>query len=228
MLDGHLQIGDILAANLYVLMLIWPLRMLGQLIGQVPRSVSACGRIHDVLVTDPRIVDAPDAQSLADGGRRAALRARDVRLRQRAARARRSRSRDPGGEAVALVGATASGKTTMARLIPRFYDVNGGRVLLDGVDVRELRLAELRRAIGIVFEDTFLFTESVRDNIAFADPGAPMDGCGARPGWPAPTGSSRVCPRATTPCSVSTASRCRVASVSASRSPARCWPIRRC
>ena len=73
------------------------------------------------------------------------------------------------GEAVAVVGPTASGKTTVARLIPRFYDVDAGRITLDGVDVRELRLRELR-AVGIVFEDTFLFSDTVGANIAFAEP----------------------------------------------------------
>ena len=73
------------------------------------------------------------------------------------------------------MGPTASGKTTAASLVPRFYDVDGGRVLIDGVDVRELGLHELRRAVGIVFEDTFLFTDTVRENLAFADPGASMD-----------------------------------------------------
>jgi ATP-binding cassette subfamily B protein len=156
-------------------MLIWPLRMLGMLIGQIPRAVAAAARVHDVLITDPQIVDAPHAQSLNGGGGelrfervtfgygngRPVLDGLDLVI--------------PAGQAVALVGATASGKSTVARLIPRFYDVNDGRILLDGFDVRELRLAELRRAIGLVFEDTFLFTESVRDNIAFADPSAPMD-----------------------------------------------------
>ena len=79
------------------------------------------------------------------------------------------------GEAVALVGPTASGKTTVARLIPRFYDVNDGRVLLDGVDVRDLDLSDIRSAVGIVFEDTFLFSDSVRENIAFANPEAHLD-----------------------------------------------------
>jgi ATP-binding cassette subfamily B protein len=80
-----------------------------------------------------------------------------------------------GGEAVALVGATASGKTTVARLIPRFYDVHAGHVRIDGADVREARLSDVRRAVGLVFEDTFLFSDSVRNNIAFADPEAPTE-----------------------------------------------------
>ncbi|HEX9548765.1 MAG TPA: ATP-binding cassette domain-containing protein, partial [Acidimicrobiales bacterium] len=74
------------------------------------------------------------------------------------------------GEAVALVGATGSGKTTVARLVPRFYDVLDGRVTIDGADVRDIRLRDLRRAVGIVFEDTFLFSDTIRSNIAFADP----------------------------------------------------------
>jgi ATP-binding cassette, subfamily B, bacterial len=80
-----------------------------------------------------------------------------------------------GGEAVALVGPTGSGKTTVARLVPRFYDIDAGRVLLDGVDVRDVKVHDLRRNIGIVFEDTFLFSDTVRDNIAFAHPQAPME-----------------------------------------------------
>ena len=81
----------------------------------------------------------------------------------------------PGGTSVALVGATGSGKSTLARLIARFYDVDGGRVLLDGVDVRDLRLDTLRRSVGIVFEDTFLFTDTVYANIALAEPSAPPE-----------------------------------------------------
>ena len=92
------------------------------------------------------------------------------------ARARRARSRrSTGGEAVALVGATASGKTTIARLIPRFYDVHAGHVRIDGADVRDVRLRDVRRSVGLVFEDTFLFSDSVRNNIAFADPEAPIE-----------------------------------------------------
>jgi ATP-binding cassette subfamily B protein len=79
------------------------------------------------------------------------------------------------GEAVALVGPTGCGKTTVARLIPRFYDVDGGRIVLDGADVRDLKLQELRHAVGIVFEDTFLFSDTVRANIAFAEPHASQE-----------------------------------------------------
>src|SRR5262249_47270041 len=80
-----------------------------------------------------------------------------------------------GGEAVAVVGSTGSGKTTVARLLPRFFDVARGPRRPRGTDVRDVKKQDLRRSIGIVFEDTFLFSDSVRENIAFADPQAPMD-----------------------------------------------------
>lgn len=174
-LDGQLQVGDILAFNLYILMLIWPLRMIGMLIAQASRASAGAGRVHEILVTDPAVADRADAVALPAGPGelrfegvrfgygpgRAVLNGLDLTIR--------------GGEAVALVGATGSGKTTVARLLPRFYDIEAGRVLLDGTDVRDVKLVELRKAIGIVFEDTFLFSDTVRENIAFADPEAPME-----------------------------------------------------
>jgi ATP-binding cassette subfamily B protein len=171
-ISGHLTVGDIVAANLYVLMMIWPLRMVGMLLAQLPRSAAAAGRINDVLVTDPAIEDVPHAKPLPEGpgevrfehvtfgygpGRRV-LDGMDLVI--------------PGGQAIALVGATASGKSTVARLIPRFYDIDSGHIRVDGTDVREARLRDVRRAVGLVFEDTFLFSDTVRSNIAFADPEA--------------------------------------------------------
>ena len=174
-LDHHLTIGTIVAANLYVLMLIWPLRMVGMLLAQLPRSAAAAGRINDVLITDPAIHDVPHARPLPAGpgevrfegvkfgygSNRIVLDGFDLVI--------------PGGQAIALVGATASGKSTVARLIPRFYDIDSGRICVDGTDVREARLSDVRRAVGLVFEDTFLFSDSVRANIAFADPEASID-----------------------------------------------------
>jgi ATP-binding cassette subfamily B protein len=78
------------------------------------------------------------------------------------------------GTSVAVVGATGSGKTTIARLIPRFYDIASGSITIDGADVRDVKIRDVRKAVGMVFEDTFLFSGSVADNIAFADPDAEM------------------------------------------------------
>jgi ATP-binding cassette subfamily B protein len=174
-LDGKLSVGDILAANFYVLMLIWPLRMLGMLLGQIPRALAAAGRIHEVLATEPVIADRPGARRLPEGQGDVCFAGVSFSYGPGAPVLDELDLTIRGGEAVALVGATASGKSTVARLLPRFYDVTDGQILLDGVDVRDLRLHDLRTAIGLVFEDTFLFTETVRDNIAFANPEAPME-----------------------------------------------------
>ena len=172
-LDGNLEIGQIVAFNAYILMLIMPLRMAGTLLALVARASASAGRIYEVLQTDAEITDPADGRSLpsatggslqfegvhfAYGDGPPVLDGLDLELH--------------AGEAVAIVGPTASGKTTVARLIPRFYDVDAGRVVLDGVDVRSLRLRELRRAVGIVFEDTFLFSDTIGANIAFAEPDA--------------------------------------------------------
>jgi ATP-binding cassette, subfamily B, bacterial len=169
----HLTIGQLTTFYLYVLALINPLRMTGMLVAQAQRAIAAAQRIDEILVTEPAIVDTSRPVSLPSGG--GEVRFEHVRF-----------GYDPDGppvlvdldlvlrpgEAVALVGATGSGKTTVAKLLPRFYDVEAGRIVLDGVDIRDLRIRDVRRAVSIVFEDTFLFTDSVRDNIAFAEPDA--------------------------------------------------------
>jgi ATP-binding cassette subfamily B protein len=175
-IDGDLQIGDLVAFNSYILMLIWPLRMTGMLVAQASRASASAGRIHQILDTDPAVVDPPNPVALPAGGT-GELRFDDVTFRY---------GKGPlvldhldlvvhGGEAVAVVGTTGGGKTTLARLISRFYDVGDGRVRVDGVDVRDLRVRELRRNVGIVFEDTFLFTDTVAENIAFAEPEADLE-----------------------------------------------------
>ncbi len=175
-LQGQLQIGQLVAFNTYILFLLFPLRLAGMQIAQAARSSAAAGRIDELLKTDTQVSDPPRPTPLPPGGH-GEVRFEAVRF----AYGNGPAVLDgldlviPPGEAVAIVGATASGKTTVARLLPRFYDVTAGRVLLDGVDIRELRLRELRRAIGIVFEDTFLFTDTVAENIAFSDPDASMD-----------------------------------------------------
>jgi ATP-binding cassette subfamily B protein len=176
-LDGDLRLGTLVAFNTYILMSAWPLRMTGMIIVMASRSATAAGRIQELLSTDPRIADPAKGRGVALPGGGGEVRFDDVTFSYHdgAAVLDGLDLHIRAGEAVALVGPTASGKSTVARLVPRFYDAEGGRVLLDGVDVRKLRLRDLRRAVGIVFEDTFLFSDTVRANIAFADPQAPME-----------------------------------------------------
>jgi ATP-binding cassette subfamily B protein len=182
-LNGNLSLGSLIAFNVYIAMLVWPLRMLGMIVAQAQRAVVSAERVQEVLATDPLVADSPHPVGLptarsnggASGGPVGAVAFEGVRFSYGA----RTSVLDGfdlrvrPGESVALVGATGSGKTTVARLIPRFYDVEAGRITLDGIDVRDLRLRDLRQAVGIVFEDTFLFSDTIAANIAFADPDAP-------------------------------------------------------
>jgi len=179
-LSERLTIGELAAFNSYVVMLIPPLRMTGMLVAQTQRAVAAAQRIDEILSTDPAIVDDPGAIAPPAGERGEPLGELvfdDVwfeYLPGRPVLAGFSLHVAPG-ESVAIVGATGSGKTTVARLIPRFYDVTRGVLRLDGVDLRELKVRDLRHCVGIVFEDTFLFSDTVRRNIAFADPNASQE-----------------------------------------------------
>jgi len=171
-IHGSFSVGDIVAFNSYLLMLQAPFMMLGMIIMLGQRAAASAKRIYEVLDEQPTIVDRPGAADLvhADGDVRfdhvtfaynpgePVLTDLDLHLRP--------------GETVALVGRTGSGKTTVARLLSRFYDVTAGAVRVDGHDVRDLTLASLRENVGIVLDEPFLFSMSVRDNIAYGRPSA--------------------------------------------------------
>jgi len=172
-IDGSLELGALVTFNLYIGLLIWPLRMLGQIIAGAQRASASAQRVQAVLATDPVIVDRPGAVGLPDRSPHGGVRFEAVSFGYETGRDLPVLDRfdlviEPG-ESVALVGATGSGKSTVARLLPRFYDVDAGRILIDGVDVRDVRVHELRQAVGLVFEETFLFSDTIANNIAFAD-----------------------------------------------------------
>ena len=176
---GHISLGTFLAFNSYLLQLAAPARMLSGLLSAGQMARAGAVRILELLDTRSEVVEPPDAEPV--GEVRGAIAFEDVRFAydgdnaaddDRPALLDGFSLRIEPGERVAFVGASGSGKSTLALLLPRFYDVDGGRVTLDGTDVRRVRLAELRRSIGIVFEDAFLFSASIADNIAFGAPGA--------------------------------------------------------
>jgi ATP-binding cassette subfamily B protein len=181
-IDGTLLLGDLVSFNVYIVLLIWPLRMLGMIIAQGQRAVASADRVAEVLEHEVEVVDPPEPRPLpvgSDGGHGGlgAVTFDQVTFGYAGGPpVLRHLSLDIApGEAVALVGPTGCGKTTVARLLPRFYDVTGGAVRLDGIDVRDVALRELRRAVGLVFEDTFLFADTIGANIAFADPDASIE-----------------------------------------------------
>jgi ABC-type multidrug transport system fused ATPase/permease subunit len=145
--------------------------MLGMWIGQAQRATASGERIFEVMDEPEEIADRPDAIPLPAGEGRVRFEGVDFAYGSRPVLKDIDLELDPG-RTVALIGHTGSGKTTLASLVPRFYDVTGGRLSVDGLDVRDLELASLRRAVGIVSQDPFLFSATVRENIAFGAPDA--------------------------------------------------------
>jgi ATP-binding cassette, subfamily B, bacterial len=165
-----LSVGYFISFNLYLGMLVTPLRSLGMWIGQAQRATASGERIFQVLDEPEEVADRPEAVELPPGDGeirfenvsfsylegRPVLEELDLAL--------------AAGTTLALIGHTGAGKTTLASLVPRFYDVDSGRVLVDGADVRDVTLASLRREIGVIPQDPFLFSTTVRENIAFGRP----------------------------------------------------------
>jgi len=170
-LAGDITIGTFVLFNVYLVLIVFPLRTVGQRVSTLQRGAAAGRRVVDVLEAAPAVVEAPSARPFPE---RSEVRFEDVRFGY----ADEHPILDglsltiPEGESLALVGATGSGKSTVAALLARFYDPDGGRVTIGGVDVRELRLEELRRGVGLVFEETFLFGDTVSGNVGFAIPDA--------------------------------------------------------
>jgi ABC-type multidrug transport system fused ATPase/permease subunit len=164
---GELSVGGFVAFNVYLGMLVMPLRSLGMWIGQAQRATAAGERIFQIMDEPEEIADRPEAVELPPAPGhvrfehvtfeympgRPVLEDIDLEL--------------VPGRTVALIGHTGSGKTTLTALVPRFYDVTSGRVLVDGVDVRDVKLSSLRSSIGVISQDPFLFSATVRENIAF-------------------------------------------------------------
>ena len=173
-IDGSMTIGELVAFNFFVTLLVWPLRSIGMTVAFGQRAAAALERVHEVLSVEPAIADPPEPLVLPEvsAGRMGAVRFSDVGFAYGdGARVLDRFDLDiEAGESIAIVGATGSGKSTIARLLLRFYDPQQGSITLDGIDLRSLRVDELRRTIGIVFEDTLLFHDTVAANIAFTVP----------------------------------------------------------
>jgi ATP-binding cassette subfamily B protein len=177
---GRMSLGALVAFNALLMRLVGPLRMLGWLLNLLNRAVASAERIYDVLDTEPDVQESANPVVLSelrgdvqfenvwfsypdDEGDSESAVLEEINLHARP------------GETVALLGATGTGKSTLVSLIPRFYDVDRGRVFIDGHDVCELDLTALRSQIGIVLQETFLFSTSLRENIAYGRTDATME-----------------------------------------------------
>ena len=174
--DGTLTLGTLVAAATVVTYLYWPVESLGWLLAEASNAAGATARLFEVRDIPPAITDPP--RPVALGAVRGELVLEGVRFRYPGAERETLRGVDlvvRPGETMALVGATGSGKTTLTALVPRLYDATGGRVLVDGVDVRDVALPELRRVVATAFEDPVLISAAVRENVALGQPDAPDD-----------------------------------------------------
>ena len=172
--NGQLGFDNFFAFNVLTLMLVMPLRMLGMWIGQAQRATASGERIFEVMDEPEEISDRPDAVELPAGEGRVRFEQVKFAYDSRPVLESIDLQLQPG-RTVAFIGHTGSGKTTLASLVPRFYEVTGGRLSVDGLDVRDVKIASLRRAIGLVSQDPFLFSATVRDNIAFGAADATED-----------------------------------------------------
>ena len=174
-INGTISLGDFVAFYGYVVMLTSPMRTLGVSLGMAQRAVASGARVFEILDRDPQLTAPPGAPPLPAGGGRVQMRGASLAY---AGGERVLRGVDldvAAGQTLALVGGTGSGKTTLVSLIPRLYDVQEGAVLVDGADVRDIDPASLRREIALVSDDAFLFSASLRENIAYARPDATDD-----------------------------------------------------
>lgn len=172
-IHGQIQVGTLLAFYLYLTQLTDPIRQIGSIVNNVALALASTERVYDVLERRPRIVTPPDAY------RPAQVRGHVIFDEVRFAYLRESRDvlrgisiNAPPGSVVALIGATGSGKSSIIQLLARFYDVGSGSVRVDGIDVRQWDLPTLRANVGFVLQETFLFSDSIHENIAYGRPDA--------------------------------------------------------
>jgi len=175
-IEGTLSIGTLVAFNRYMVLLNEPVRWLGFVVNRIARAQASAERIFETLDTQPTIADRPGAMARRPIQGHVQFNAVSFRFpgTRRLALDHVSFDAQPG-QIVALVGSTGAGKSAIANLIPRFYDVADGEVLVDGADVRDITLESLRGQIGIVPQETFLFSIRIRDNIAYGHPEASME-----------------------------------------------------
>ena len=170
--DGSMSIGDLVMVNTYLIQIYQPLNILGFAYREIKQGLTDMEQMFSLLDVPAEVRDAPDATPLAPGA--GEIRFEDVRFGYRPDREilKGVSFTVPPGRMLAIVGPTGAGKSTISRLLFRFYDVTGGRVLVDGQDVRGMTQQSLRAAIGVVPQDTVLFNDTIRYNIAYGRPGA--------------------------------------------------------
>ena len=169
--DPAFTLGTLVAFNTYLLLLMMPVRMLGMTINSFARAVASGERIFDILDERSDVLESPHAEALTKAEGRVVFERVGFQHEHHSVLSEISFAIAPG-QALGIVGGTGSGKSSIINLLPRFYDANDGRVLVDGIDVRDLTIDSLRAQIGIVHQEPFVFADTVRANIAYGRPDA--------------------------------------------------------
>jgi ATP-binding cassette subfamily B multidrug efflux pump len=163
-LSGSMTVGQFVSFSTYMMQLTWPIIALGWVINIFQRGTASLIRINEIMQEQPEIKDAPEAQAREITGE---IEFRNLNFSYEGKQVLHDLNlRIPAGSSLAIVGPTGSGKTTLVSLIPRIYDAEAGTVLIDGLPIRDFSLASLRKNIGFVPQETFLFSERIRENIA--------------------------------------------------------------
>ena len=174
--QGKMEAVDLAMYALYIGIFISPIQILVELTEMMQKGLSGFRRFLDVIETESEIVNAPDAEAIEEVNGHVSYENVSFHYGDDDTPVLSNVTFDiPAGKSVALVGPSGSGKTTICSLLPRFYDVTGGRVTIDGKDVRDLTLESLRNQIGLVQQDVYLFCGSIKENIAYGKPGASME-----------------------------------------------------
>ena len=171
-IDGSMTLGDLAMVNAYMIQLFIPLNFLGFVYREMRRALTDLENMLGLLSREPAIRDQPGAKPLVVSQGEIAFDAVNFAYQPERPILRKLSFRVPAGERVAIVGASGAGKSTIARLLYRFYDISGGAIRIDGQDISQVSLESLRRAIAVVPQDTVLFNSSIRDNIAYGNPAA--------------------------------------------------------
>jgi ABC-type multidrug transport system fused ATPase/permease subunit len=174
-IDGNMTIGNLTQFILYVNMMVMPVRQAGFLVNMVTRTISAGERILEILDTESAVKEKPDAIELGKVEGSVTFKNVSFSYDSVAPTLNNVSFHAEPGQLIALLGGSGSGKSTIANLISRFYDVTGGSIVVDGTDIRDVTIASLRHNVGISQQDIFLFSGTIRDNIAYGAVNATMD-----------------------------------------------------